>query len=359
MQETRYHLRRFLEEETPQGHAGIKLDLKPSHFDPRDYKYSLIQPQVGMQSLPEETHNREHLPGREQKFDQGQFGICTMASATTGFLAFEAMLGSNYPVNGLSARYGYAIEKNIDGDPHSAGSTLKICMQVCQQYGVVPDDLYPYAELTSDIDLPMPPDSLKPQAEPYKITTYAQLASVTDSDRSTLVQQICNAINQEGPIEAGIIVTENFFNVKGPDWLVPFPSGRILGAHAIKLVDYNMTRKAILTWNTWGGRWADNDEAWFPFDWFTRYADIGSAIGRIWYLMEAWTATKKIVPRAARRIEVTPGSDILVVDGQKIQMDGTAEIMNDRLMAPLGAIGTNEGYLIERDGARAILIRPS
>ena len=282
-----------------------------------------------------------------------------MAAATTGFLAYEAVVGGNYPVGGLSARYGYAIEKNVDGNPHSAGSSLKICMQVCQQYGVVPDDLYPYAEMTSDVDLPMPSDALLPRAETYKITTYAQLASVMDGDRSTLVQQICNAINREGPIEVGIIVTENFFDVKGPDWLIPLPGGRILGAHAIKLVDYSMTRRAVLTWNTWGGKWADNDEAWFPFDWFTKYVDMGGSMSRSWYLMEAWTATKKIVPRAAKRIEVTPGSDIIIVDGQKIQIDTAAQIVNDRLMVPLRATGTNEGYLVEWDGTRAILTSPS
>lgn len=358
MQETRYHLRRYLEEETPQGYAGIKLDLKPSHFDPRDYKYSIIKPSADLQSLPDETDNRDHLPGRENKFDQGKFGTCTMASATTGFLAYEAVMGGNYPAHGLSTRYGYAMEKNVDGDPHSAGSSLKVCMQVCQRYGVVPEDLYPYAEMTSDVDLPMPPDSLLPKAEPYKITTYAELASVTDSDRNAIVQQICNAISQEGPIAVGIIVTESFFDVKGPDWLIPVPAGRILGGHAIKLVDYSMTRQAVLTWNTWGGRWGDNGEAWFPFDWFTEYASLGS-IGRIWCLMEAWTATKEIVPGAAKRIEVTPGSDIIIVDGQKIQMNVAAEIVNGCLMVPLRATGTNEGYLVEWDGARAILTRPS
>ena len=32
LQETMYHLRRYLEEETPQGHAGFKLDLEALAF---------------------------------------------------------------------------------------------------------------------------------------------------------------------------------------------------------------------------------------------------------------------------------------------------------------------------------------
>jgi len=361
MPESVYRLRRLIED-SPREYGDIKLPVLPSPWDPRDYKYARIAPIAKYQDLPEETFNREHLPDREKKFDQGNLGTCVAASSCWGFKAQQEITQGDFPKNGLSTRFVYEVCKNIDDIPHEAGTYLRTAMKVLKDYGVPPEAEYPYSGLERDHDLPMPPEHLFESADSFRITTYAQIASVSDKNRDHLVEALCSALAHEGVLEIALMVTESFFDVKPPNYVIPEPEGYILGGHGMRMVDYSKKRKAFLLWNTWGGKWANNDEAWLPFDWVTKYCDpIGDGKYKLWYLFEVWTATDVVVLKRAKDITLSPDSKIAEVDGTEVLLDQEPVILKGRALAPVRFVGNNAGYLVKWDGKnrKIRLIDPS
>jgi hypothetical protein len=349
-----HHQLRNLVDNAPGEIDGIPLSLKPSLYDARDYRNHLLFTAPSLTVLPRETFNRERLPGRNPKFNQDPWGTCTTASACTGFLAKNAQDQGIYPAEGLSPRFNYAIEKNLDGNPHQAGSDLRTDMKVCQKYGAIPDSLYPTAQMTQDYDLPMPPQSLIDQAAKWKIAGYSLLLAATDTDRSTLISHVMAALAAGNILEIGILVCQNFMDMAGPDWLIPIPQGTILGCHALKLIDYR-TRNGqhdYLTWNTWGGRWADNDEAWFSEDWLTGYLDLDGLGSKYYYMSEVWQALNVLPPKLpAKTIALTVGNPIAIVNGVDVQIDTdpgvVPTIIRDRLFLPARFVGENLGAQVD------------
>lgn len=360
MPERIYRLRRYLEDYTPRQIDDIPLNVLPSPYDARDYLYSKLKPLMPFDQLPDETFNRERIPLR---VDQGKYGTCTAVSSVNGFKAFQELIQGDYPAAGLSAAFVYDVSKNIDGIPNEAGTYLRVTMKVLKDYGVCPEADYSYSVITSDINRPMPPQVAFEKAKKYQIASYAQIASVADKDRSKLVETIYNALVNEGPLEIAVIVTESFLDVKGPDYVIPPPAGRILGAHAMRLVDGSKRRRAFLTPNTWGGRWGNNDLAWLPWDWLTLTFDpLGDGRYSQYYFMECWTATDVVIPQAAKKIELTVGNKTAVVDDLQVLIDQEPFITNKgRTMVPLRFLGGNMGYIVQyiAETNKVILTRPN
>lgn len=118
-----------------------------------------------------------------------------------------------------------------------------------------------------------------------------------------------------------------------------------MGGHGVGIVGYDPVRKALILRNSWGKNWGLNGYAYLPVEWLTKKPDFG------WYVFEAWTATGITVPKAANRIEITPGSNNMIVDGQSVYLDQPAELTNaGRLMLPVRAVAGNLGYLVNWDG---------
>jgi len=346
-----HHQLRNLIDNAPCEINGISLSLRPSLFDPRDFRNHLLFAAPDLAALPRETFNREKLPGRAKKFDQGRFGACTMASAATGFLAKNAQDQGLYPDGGLSVRYGYALEKNTDGNPHQAGSDLRTDMTVCQKYGALPDSLYPYSGMTSDVDLPMPPAALIAQGAKLKIAGYSLVLSATDADRKALISHVTAAIAAGNILEIGIVVCQNFMDVTGPDYAIPLPAGSILGGHALKLIDYRTMPDGThqyLTWNTWGGRWANNDEAWFPESWLLSQFDMSGGGNMAYYMSEVWQALDVLPPKLpTKTIALKKDNPIAIVNGKDVQIDAdpgvVPTIIKNRLFLPLRFVAENLG----------------
>lgn len=358
MPERIYRLRRAIEE-SPQQAGDYKLPTLPSPWDPRDYRYDNLVAAAPPMGLPSVIDYEENLP---PVFDQGKLGTCVAASSAWGFKAAEEISQGDFPAGGLSAAFLYAMCKQMDGIPNQAGTYIRVAMKVLQQYGICSEALYPYSTLTSDVNVPAPPNTLLQVAQNYRIQTYAQLASPTDNDLQARVGILKQAIAREGPIEAALLVIENFLDVKGPDYIIPDPEGYLLGGHAVCLCGYDDSRQAFLLRNTWGTTWGDKGYAWLPYHWLTLTFDpIGDGQHHVPYFMEAWTATDITVPRAASRIEITPGADTMLVDGQAIRLDQPALVAQgtDRLMLPIRAIAGNMGYLVQWDGTKAVLTKPN
>lgn len=355
MAERIYQLRRALED-TPGEIDGYKLAALPSPWDPRDYRYENLLIAAGPVDIPRKTNYRANLP---PVFDQGKFGTCVASSIASGQKAFQEISQGDYPSEGLSAAYLYAMCKQLDGIPNQAGTYPRIAFKVLQQYGICQESLYPYSTLTSDINVTAPPTTLLKAAQAYRIDTYAQLASPTDKALEARIDIIRQAIAREGPIHAAVIVTESFLDVKG-EGIIPDPEGRWLGGHMICLADMDDDKQAFLVRNTWP-RWGNGGYAWMPYKWLTLQTDITGNGNYVPFFMEAWTSTDIVVPRPASKIEITPGSNSMLVDGQAIKLDQPAFVAQDtnRLMLPLRAVAGNMGYIVTWTGEKAVLTKPN
>ncbi|MGB9661355.1 MAG: stalk domain-containing protein [Moorellaceae bacterium] len=354
----RIHLLRKVIEDSPRQIGDIKLPVIPSRWDPRDYRYERLLYTADLQPLPRKTNYRANLPPIYKQ----KFGTCTAASTCWGMKAFQEISQGDFPAEGLSVAFLYAIEKNLDGMPNQPGSQPRYTFEALQKYGVCPAAIYPDDVLTSDVNVPMPPVTAIKAAAQYRIQTYAQLASPTDNDLQARVNIIRQAIAREGPIEAAILVVDNFMDINGPDYIIPEPKGYLLGGHMVCLCDYDDDKQAFLLRNTWGKEWGNEGYAWLPYHWLTLTFDpIGDGQHYVPYFMEAWTATDITVPRAASRIEIIPGADTMLVDGQAVRLDQPAFVTQDtnRLMLPLRAVAGNMGYLVQWDGQKAILTKPN
>lgn len=356
MPERIYLLRRKLED-TPQQVGDYKLTAIPSPWDPRDYRYDRLLQLAPRFEMPRKTNYRANLP---PVFDQGKLGTCVASSIAWGQKAFQEISQGDFPARGLSAAFLYAMCKQLDGAPNQAGTYTRVAYEVLQKYGICPETLYPYSTLTSDVNVPAPPATLFKAAEAYKIATYAQLAYPTDKDLNARIEIVRQAIAREGPIQAAVIVTESFLDVKPPSYIIPDPAGRWLGGHEICLTDMDDEEQVFWVRNTWP-EWGDRGYAKMPYRWLTLATDITGYGHYVPFFMEAWTSTDIVVPKPANRIEITPGSKSMIVDGQEIMLDQPAFITQDtnRLMLPIRAVASNTGYLVNWDGQKAVLIRPN
>ncbi|MBW2672567.1 MAG: hypothetical protein JRD89_04010 [Deltaproteobacteria bacterium] len=325
----------------------------PSSPDYRDYRYANLVPQLTAEQIPFEVDYRSNLP---PVWNQGSYGTCVAAASCWGLKAFQETVQGDFPASGLSVAYLYAKCKQMDGIPDQTGTYPRVALKVLRDFGVCTEEQLPYSWLTSDKNVPALPSNLNTSAAKYKIQTYASVCNFTDKNRTGKVEELKRAIYQEGVVLAAVLVCSNFLNVKPPDYAIPLPGGRILGGHAVALVGYSDERQAFLLRNSWGTSWGDNGYAWLPYPWVTYKTDMG------WAFYEAWTALDLAAPQAAKKIELTIGNKIAVVDGLQVLMDQEPFITDKaRTMIPLRFVAGNMGYIVEyrADTREIILTRPN
>jgi hypothetical protein len=318
-------------------HEGHTLNCGPSFPDVRDYKLNKI---LTCASTPVEVDYRSIMP---DVFDQGTRGSCVACAATRTVKEYQEVKQGDNPANGLSPAFLYSICKQLDGSATTEGTTLKIAMQALQKYGVCTEDLMPYSELSSLIEPNVPTPTTKQLSEAllYKIKNYAQICSVLDTDRSSLLSTMRTALQTIGPFAIALLVCSNF----KPDanYNIPLPEGSIEGGHAIGIVGDQPSKSRFIIRNSWGKTWGLNGYAYLPYEWITaKNVDIG------WYLYEAWTSVDVPFKTQAKQIKITLGSSTMDVDGvsEKLDQPAEADATTGRTLIPVRSMAENMGYTI-------------
>lgn len=307
--------------------------LWPSWPDPRDFSFRVF---AGTQPLPTAFSRRDEMPPVRQ---QGKLGLCVAFSVAT-IKTWQELQQRDNPEGGLSPRFLYQMAKQQDGIPSTPGSYPRVIFKVAQDYGDCPETVLPYSELTSDVNLPPPPETAVKAAEPYKISVYTQLRTLDELKR---------AIVEQGPVLLAAMVAQSFVDAKD---YVPKPQGNMLGGHAIVACSYDDNIKlgpytgGVLIMNSWGKSWAQGGFCWIPYAAWQEPWWIDQSIG--WpFVMEAWACVDlPWTPKAAKWIALTLDNTTAFVDGEYVQLDVPPKIVDGRTLIPIRFVAERMGYVV-------------
>lgn len=316
--------------------------LWPSWPDPRDFSFRVF---AGKEPLPPTFSRKGEMPPVR---NQGKLGTC-VGHAVWAIKEWQERQQRDNPEGGLSPRFIYQMAKQKDGIPSTPGTYPRVALKVAQDYGDCPETVLPYGELTSDVNLPPPPESAVKTAEPYKISTYVKLDTLDEVKR---------AIVEQGPVLLAVVVTQSFVDAKD---FIPKPSGRYLGGHAIAACSYDDGIKlgsyvgGVLIMNSWGTSWAQGGFSWIPYAAWAEPWWIDKDIG--WpFVMEAWACVDlPFTPRMAKQIVLKVDDPAAYVDGEYVQLDVPPTIKDGRTLLPIRFVAERMGYVVNWQAANKLV----
>jgi hypothetical protein len=312
--------------------VDFKVGAIQSPPDPRDYIYKSFKRPVGLPN----KFSRRHLFGPAR--DQGPYGTCVGFGAGGVKDGQEAM---NYPGRGLelSPLYIYTYCKQMDGMPAMEGTYPRVAMQVLHTLGVCKEGTFPYSQKGPGLNA-IPPGANE-EAKEFKIGAYARVQSI---------EEIKQALVEDGPVLAGVLVCDNFMYPE-PGGMIDMPEGILHGGHAVCVVGYDNTK----TWrgymgffevrNSWGPTWGDGGYCWIPYKFLDWRSDLGQTA---W--MESWSSVDIVLPPPqAKEIIMWAGQKVAKVDGKDVQLDMAPYISpgEGRTVVPIRFVAENMGYIVE------------
>lgn len=142
----------------------------------------------------------------------------------------------------------YARCKERDGKPDRPGTNLRVAFKIVQKEGYAARGTYVRARRQEG-----------PERR-FGVKRYAKLDSL---------REVKHAVHLAGPVALGIRVDDGIHHpVEG---VVPEPSGKPFGGHAVCVTGWDDARSALRIKNSWGYDWADRGFAWLPYSHLDAY----------------------------------------------------------------------------------------
>lgn len=225
-----------------------RFDLEVDPVDWRDYYYhyqrATLRERVDLRSVAGDIQSQRDL------------GSCTAQAIVA---VYELMLRQQMPdkFQELSPLFLYYNARREEGTLNEdAGAYLRSSLKALQDYGICPESDWPYDVKKFNI---RPSDDAYRSARKFKISQYNRLPNLNS---------ILDAISNDQPVVAGIMVYSGFDYITEQNPTVPMPADTDTeyGAHAIALIGYDMTERKILAKNSFGASWGLDGYFWIPFD---------------------------------------------------------------------------------------------
>ena len=166
----------------------------------------------------------------------------------------------------------YVARKSIDrlSPMDDIGTYLKSAIQAGVKYGAALESSFPYLDQSGVCQYNQePPPEVWAQALNFQTLKYAKVPDVSLGSTGTEMLAVCKRLlDLERPFIGGFVCYQNLFS--GSNGLIPIPSGRISGGHAILFVGYDDGRRVFKFKNSWGAGWGDNGYGYLPYEFMTR-----------------------------------------------------------------------------------------
>ncbi|TGK20454.1 C1 family peptidase [Leptospira stimsonii] len=201
--------------------------------------------------------------------NQGEQGSCvawSTAYATKSFQEYIERKGSkDWSLRTQDGSPNYTkifspafIYNQINGGRDN-GSLISDAMRVMVEMGAAPWDQMPYNPADYRA---RPSQAAIAAASRFKAKEFLRV-------KTTDLSEVKAQLAEGKPVVAGILVYENFFNLKG-DTIYKEGVGKTYGGHAIALVGFDDSKNAVKFINSWGKDWGDQGYGYIDYRWFTK-----------------------------------------------------------------------------------------
>ncbi|UOG50586.1 C1 family peptidase [Leptospira noguchii] len=201
--------------------------------------------------------------------NQGEQGSCvawSTAYATKSFQEYiERKSSKDWSLRSAQGTPNYSkifspafIYNQINGGRDN-GSLISDAMRVMVEMGAAPWDTMPYNPADYRT---RPSQAAIEAASKYKAKEFLRV-------KTTDMNEVKAQLSEGKPVVAGVLVYENFFNLKG-DQIYKEGLGKTYGGHAIALVGYDDSKNAVKFINSWGTDWGDQGYGYIDYRWFTK-----------------------------------------------------------------------------------------
>jgi C1A family cysteine protease len=246
----------------------FRFGWQPDFPDHRDFLFS-ARVEV-LRSLPAKVDLRDQCP---PVYDQGQIGSCT-ANAIAAAVQFERLKASQQPDFVPSRLFIYYNERAAEHTiRYDAGARIRDGIKCVNKEGVCPEDEWPYSDAghPEEENEPFAPDAPAAQKPPANAYSDALQYQVTEYLRVTqTLPQLKGCLADGFPFVFGFSVYENIY---GPDHqpmaVLPLPSGKAIGGHAVLAVGYDDDKSQFTVRNSWGPHVQDQGYFYMPYAYAT------------------------------------------------------------------------------------------
>lgn len=198
--------------------------------------------------------------------NQSRLGSCGAHAIVSGLREFLLLKNSNDPTR-LSRLFHYYMARKAEGTlGEDSGMTLKVGMQVIQEYGTCTEKRDPY--IIADYNVPPTADEIE-EAKKYKLPTGYALRNILE---------VKNCLASGYPVVLGMEVfdyMESQEMAKKGVLQIPSTNEQALGGHAVACVGYKETKDYkgggfLLLRNSWGPNWGLKGYFKMPYEYVRR-----------------------------------------------------------------------------------------
>lgn len=240
---------------------GWRRDLP----DFRDYStdHPKVQPILGKigataltTSLPASVDLRSYCSPIK---DQGDLGSCG-AHAGTSLVEFFAKKYFKKYVSG-SRLFLYKVTRNLMKETGDSGVYLRSVMGALVQFGVPPEEYYPYNISKFDQE---PSAFLYSYAQNFQALTYFRLDKPSMT-RAQILTNIKTYLSKGFAIMFGFTVYDSIYDAVDGHISIPKSNESVLGGHAVLMVGYSDISKEFIIENSWGTSWGKEGFGYLPY----------------------------------------------------------------------------------------------
>jgi C1A family cysteine protease len=228
--------------------------------DPDKHLFASFSPTVAAHRLPDNI-SYEYLCDPIQ--NQGQQGTCVTFACTE--LEQMVLRKRMHPVPppALSKIGLYSLTKHLrePGSLTEQGLYAADALWVLQNVGYVLESDMPYRDDPNAIIAPVDPNMIH---KDHELKGFQRVGG-EETAHDALVQAMCLALFQHGPLAIGISYQNDWMQPEADGTLTPKPIQGAAGGHEMAVVGYSLHREAFRVRQSWGADFGDKGYVWLPF----------------------------------------------------------------------------------------------